>query len=296
MHALSRAILALPLLLAVSSADPVSEGSFVDLIVVPIGPVSLAEFEADAPPAPSADAGTAAPAAAKPEAPDKPKSPGGGSGIHVKEQDPLEIAPSAVFVKRSETEYFQIPCSQNAIGSPVRTPVKESEVVLYRRDGNQVNSFKELAKLTISQSGERVLVVLTKPLNEKKWSDPKVSIFKLTRTERPQLFFVNASQETRCGVNVAGQTMGLDPLKPLAWQCPPNAEAAGVDVALAMSSSEGGFLPMFYQSNVELKPHGTTLFIPYGVTAQESFRGGKFATGTFSDEDFRAASPIKIGK
>jgi hypothetical protein len=153
-----------------------------------------------------------------------------------------------------------------------------------------------VAKLTIGQSGERILVVLTKPLNEKKWSDPKVSIFKLARTERPQLFFVNASQETRCGVNVAGQTMGLDPLKPLAWQCPPNAEAAGVDVALAMSSPDGGFLPMFYQSNVELKPHGTTLFIPYGVTAQESFRGGKFATGTFSDEDFRVASPYKIGK
>lgn len=295
MKFLSRALVALPFVFDLSSAAPISEGSHVDLIVVPVGPVSLAEFEADVPPAPAAATGTAAPAT--PADPAKPQAPaGGGSGVRVKEQDPAAIAPSALFVKRSETEYFQVPCSQNAIGSPVRTPVKDSEIVLYRRDGNQVNSFKEVAKLTIGQSGERILVVLTKPLNEKKWSDPKVSIFKLARTERPQLFFVNASQETRCGVNVAGQTMGLDPLKPLAWQCPPNAEAAGVDVALAMSSPDGGFLPMFYQSNVELKPHGTTLFIPYGVTAQESFRGGKFATGTFSDEDFRVASPYKIGK
>lgn len=291
MQALSRAILALPFLLRVSSAEPVAEGSFADFIVVPIGPVSLAEFEADTPPSPAAG-GTTAPAD-----PAKPQGPGGGggSGIRVKEQDPLEIAPGAVFVKRSETEYFQIACSQNAIGSPVRTPIKDSEVILYRRDGNQVNSFKEVARLTVAQSGERVLVVLTKPLKERKWTDPKVSVFKLARTERPQLFFVNASQESRCGVNVAGQTMTLDPLKPLAWQCPPNAEAAGVDVALAMASPEGGFLPMFYQSNVELKPHATTLLIPYGVTAQESFRGGKFATGTFSDEDFRAASPYKVG-
>jgi hypothetical protein len=295
MKFLSRALVALPFVFDLSSAAPISEGSHVDLIVVPVGPVSLAEFEADVPPAPAAATGTAAPAT--PADPAKPQAPaGGGSGVRVKEQDPAAIAPFALFVKRSETEYFQVPCSQNAIGSPVRTPVKDSEIVLYRRDGNQVNSFKEVAKLTIGQSGERILVVLTKPLNEKKWSDPKVSIFKLARTERPQLFFVNASQETRCGVNVAGQTMGLDPLKPLAWQCPPNAEAAGVDVALAMSSPDGGFLPMFYQSNVELKPHGTTLFIPYGVTAQESFRGGKFATGTFSDEDFRVASPYKIGK
>lgn len=295
MKFLSRALVALPFVFDLSSAAPISEGSHVDLIVVPVGPVSLAEFEADVPPAPAAATGTAAPAT--PADPAKPQAPaGGGSGVRVKEQDPAAIAPSALFVKRSETEYFQVPCSQNAIGSPVRTPVKDSEIVLYRRDGNQVNSFKEVAKLTIGQSGERILVVLTKPLNEKKWSDPKVSIFKLARTERPQLFFVNASQETRCGVNVAGQTMGLDPLKPLAWQCPPNAEAAGVDVALAMSSPDGGFLPMFYQSNVELKPRATTLFIPYGVTAQESFRGGKFATGTFSDEDFRVASPYKIGK
>lgn len=295
MKFLSRALVALPFVFDLSSAAPISEGSHVDLIVVPVGPVSLAEFEADVPPAPAAATGTAAPAT--PADPAKPQAPaGGGSGVRVKEQDPAAIAPSALFVKRSETEYFQVPCSQNAIGSPVRTPVKDSEIVLYRREGNQANSFKEVAKLTIGQSGERILVVLTKPLNEKKWSDPKVSIFKLARTERPQLFFVNASQETRCGVNVAGQTMGLDPLKPLAWQCPPNAEAAGVDVALAMSSPDGGFLPMFYQSNVELKPHGTTLFIPYGVTAQESFRGGKFATGTFSDEDFRVASPYKIGK
>ncbi len=295
MKFLSRALVALPFVFDLSSAAPISEGSHVDLIVVPVGPVSLAEFEADVQPAPAAATGTAAPAT--PADPAKPQAPaGGGSGVRVKEQDPAAIAPSALFVKRSETEYFQVPCSQNAIGSPVRTPVKDSEIVLYRREGNQANSFKEVAKLTIGQSGERILVVLTKPLNEKKWSDPKVSIFKLARTERPQLFFVNASQETRCGVNVAGQTMGLDPLKPLAWQCPPNAEAAGVDVALAMSSPDGGFLPMFYQSNVELKPHGTTLFIPYGVTAQESFRGGKFATGTFSDEDFRVASPYKIGK
>ncbi len=295
MKFLSRALVALPFVFDLSSAAPISEGSHVDLIVVPVGPVSLAEFEADVPPAPAAATGTAAPAT--PADPAKPQAPaGGGSGVRVKEQDPAAIAPSALFVKRSETEYFQVPCSQNAIGSPVRTPVKDSEIVLYRREGNQVNSFKEVAKLTIGQSGERILVVLTKPLNEKKWSDPKVSIFKLARTERPQLFFVNASQETRCGVNVAGQTMGLDPLKPLAWQCPPNAEAAGVDVALAMSSPDGGFLPMFYQSNVELKPRATTLFIPYGVTAQESFRGGKFATGTFSDEDFRVASPYKIGK
>lgn len=296
MNPFRRALFALPCCLGLASADPVSEGTYVDLIVVPIGPVALAEFEADTPPVPAT--GATATTAGKPTDPQKPQGPsgGGGSGVRVKAQDPAEIAPSAVFVKRSETEYFQIPCSQNAVGSPVRTPVKESEVVLYRRDGNQVNSFKEVAKLTIAQTGERVLVVLTKPLNEKKWNDPKASIFKLGRTERPQLFFVNASQESKCGVNVAGQTMALDPLKPLAWQCPPNAEAAGVDVALAMSSAQGGYLPMFYQSNVELKPHGTTLFIPYGVTAQESFRGGKFATGTFSDEDFRAASPYKVGK
>jgi hypothetical protein len=110
------------------------------------------------------------------------------------------------------------------------------------------------------------------------------------------LMFVNASQELQCGINVAGKTAVLTPLKNLAWVAQePSSTAAGVDVAFAMRVNDE-FLPPFFQSNVELKARSIGIYIPYGVSLQESFRGGKFATGSFTNEEYRPASPFQFGK
>ncbi len=272
-------------------AEPLAEGAFVDIIIVPVGSVALAEFETDTPPA------AAAGDAAKPGAPAKPQGPGGGggSGIRVKQQDPSEIPPSAVFVRQSASKYFQIPCSQNAVSSPVRTPVSDTDVVLYQRMGDGGSSFKELGRVKVTKSDTRMLVLLTKPLKEKRWDSPTVSFFPLPKTDRPQLVFANASQELQCGVKVATNAKALEPLKPLIWESP-TAAAAGVDVSLAMRDLKGASMPPFYQSNVELKANTTTLIIPYSVTQEESFRGGKLATGIIDSGTIRQATPYEVAQ
>lgn len=273
-------------------ADPLAEGTYVDLVVVPVGPVVLAEFEADTPPPAATTTETPKPGTPAPKKLDAPGGSGGGSGVRVKQQDPAEIAPASVFIKASSSKYYQVPCSLNAVGSPVRAPLTDSEVVLYQRIGAGASSFKELGKFTVTQTGGRVLVVLTKPLKEKRWDNPTLTAMSLPKKSRAQLFFVNGSQELQCGVKVATAVKALEPLKPLAWE---STEAAkGVDVSLAMRDLKGTFMPPFYQSNVELKPNTTSVFIPYGVSAEESFRGGKFATGILENEVFRPASVYEI--
>lgn len=268
-------------------AEPVAEGTYVDLIVVPVGPVPLAEFEADTPSVPTEE--QAKKAAADPSKEKAPPS-GGGSGIRVKQQDPSELAPSSVFVKVGSKKYYQIPCSLNAVSSPVRTPISDSEVTLYQRIGDGASSFKELAKVTVPQPGSRYLILLTKPLSEKSWEDPKVTSFAFPAKDRPQLFFVNGSQEFQCGVKVGGAVKALAPLTPLVWQSSPSQSISEVEVSLAMRTPKGQFLSPFYQSYVGLEPNRTSVYIAYGVTSVESFRGGKFATGNIEDGVFRPAS------
>ncbi len=271
-------------------ADPLADGSYVDLVVVPVGPVALAEFEADTPPpATTEPAKPGTPGAKKPEA---PGGSGGGSGVRVKQQNPAEIAPASVFVKLSSSKYYQVPCSLNAVSSPVRTPVSDSQVVLYQRVGDGGSSFRELGKFAVTQTGARMLVVLSKPQKEKRWDNPTLTALPLPKKSHPQLFFVNGSQELQCGVKVATAVKSVEPLKPLVWE---SAEAAkGVDVSLAMRDLKGTFMPPFFQSNVELKPNTTSVFISYGVSAEESFRGGKFATGILDNEIFRPASAYEV--
>ncbi len=267
-------------------AVPVADGAYVDLIVVPVGAVALAEFEADTRPVPTEEAAQAKKENAPPS--------GGGSGIRVKQQDPADLAPSSVFVKASSNKYYQIPCSLNAVNSPVRTPITDTEVTLYQRTGDDASTFRELAKVTLAKSGGRYVILLSKPLKEKSWQKPTISAFPFPAKDKPQLYFVNGSQELQCGVKVGTAVKALPPLTPLAWENSSSPSATDVDVSLAMRTPQGQFLQPFYQSNVELKARRTAVYISYGVTGAESFRGGKFATGNIDDGVFRPASPYNV--
>lgn len=271
-------------------AEPLAEGSYVDLIVVPVGPVALAEFESD-PGTPAVATNT--PAGGKPSGNKPAPAPGGGSGVRVKQQDPSTLPPAAVFIRHGNSKVYQVPCSLNAVGSPVRTPIADSVVTLLQRDGATATSFKELGKFTVTQAGGRVLVVLSKPHKETRWDKPTVSSYPVPAKPAPQLVFVNGSQEMQCGVKVAAAVKALEPLKPLVWAGAPDPR--GIDVSLAMRDAKGAFLAPFFQSNVELKANHTTFFIPYSVSAEESFRGGKYATASIDNETTRPATLIETG-
>lgn len=267
-----------------SGAQPLPEGSFVDLLVIPVGPVALAEFERDN------GAGAASEGGGTPEkASGRPG--GGGSGVRVKEQDPAEIPPRAVFLKKGENEHYRIPCFFNAVTTPVRVPVMDTEVVFRLLAPGSSDSFTDLETCRIASAGQRLVVLLTKPLSEKKWTRPKVTLVPAAGGEAPQLLLANASQSLSCGAVLdRTQKILLPPLGHQVWQPAADADGKPVAVALAMADSDQRFQAPFYNDNIVLRKASTTVLVCYDVTPQESFRRGKYALGRFAPGEFRPAT------
>ena len=174
---------------ALSHAGPLPEGSCVDLLVVPVGPGALAEFELDhtvAPPAP-----------AKPGAKSDSKSGTaarqGGSGVRVKQQDPLEIPPREVYLKQGAARYFRIPCFFNAVSTPVRVPVGDTDLTFLLKTSDTKNTFESLETCRLPGATQCVLVLLTKPLTEKKWTQPKVTMIPVPPDTGSQLLLAKAT-------------------------------------------------------------------------------------------------------
>ncbi|MCW1923735.1 hypothetical protein OKA05_14305 [Luteolibacter arcticus] len=264
---LRRLIPALAALILPLTAEPLPEGHFVDFIVVPVGPVPLAEFEKGAAPA----------------------AGGQGSGVQVKEVDPTEVPPNAVYVKKGNTTY-QIPCFLNAIGTPVRTPVADTEVTLQIKTGTAVDAMTSLEKCVVPADARCVLVLLTKPLGEKKWTKPTVTFIPVPQSQVPQILVANASMAASCGAVFEGATkILLPPLKRHVWKPAPGKAQPNAAVALAMNGG-GKFLPSLYEDRLTLAKGSTSILIAYEVTAQESFRGGKYAASTVPPGEFRPAT------
>jgi hypothetical protein len=248
------------------AAEPLPADHYVDFIVVPVGPVPLAEFESGG----------------------APEGGGQGSGVRVKDVDPSEVPPNAVYVKKGNTTY-QIPCFLNAIGTPVRTPVADTEVTLQIKTGTEKDAMTSLEKCVLPPDARCVLVLLTKPLGEKKWTKPTVTFMPVPQSQDPQIVVANASMAASCGAVFEGVTkILLPPLKRHVWKPAAGKTQSNAAVALAMNGG-GKFLPSLYEDRLTLAKGGTSILIAYEVTAQESFRGGKYAAATVPPGEFRPA-------
>lgn len=282
MISLIRPLSALAAMIIPILAEPLAEGAFVDFIVVPVGPVPLAEFESTDKAAPAAPAGNAKNAGRA------PSSGGAGSGVKVKEADPSEIPPTAVFLKKGSGEYYQIPCFLNSVGVPVRTPVADSEIVFLTKTANAADAFVQLEKRLLPTTGQRVLVLLTKPLAEKKWSKPTVTLIPIPGPATASVLVANASSTASCGA-VFGQEKKilLPALKHCSWK-----PAEPSRIAIAMAAPGGGFQAPLFDEYMKVETDAITLIIPYEVTPQESFRRGKYSHGIVRNGDFRPAPVI----
>ncbi len=278
-----RLILLAPVLFLQAGAEPLPPGSYVDFLVVPAGPVRLAEFEKASPPPVSA------PAAGKEQ--DAPPS-SGGSGVRVKETDPSEIPPNAVYIRKGTGQYYRIPCFLNAVGVPVRTPVTDSEITFLTKVAGSADSFTEIGKATLTETGKCVLVLLTKPLAEKRWTGPTVTLIPVPVSQGSQVLVANASPSGTCGAVLgADKKILLPALKHFTWT--PEADSR---TALAMAGKDGGFLAPFFEEYLRLDKGATTLLIAFEVTPQESFRRGKCSTGIVRSGEFRQAVVFPEGK
>lgn len=279
---------ALILLLTTARSAPLPDGAYVDFIVIPVGPIPLAEFVMEAQPsgAAAADDGKGS------VAPDGP-----GSGVRIKETDPREIPPDAVYLKQGDDGYLRIPCHHNSVGVPVRTPVRDSELTFLLRAPDGTESFTPLEKSVLLGTNRVILVLLTKPLNEKDWTAPRVTLLAVPTSAAAQVFFANASQTGACGVVVNNdQQLLLAPLKGSAWRPTDDSPSTLATVAMAMGLPGGTFNPPFFDDTLDLRPGITQLILCYDVTPQESFRGAKSITGILTASESRPAEAIKTGR
>jgi hypothetical protein len=277
-----RLITALAALILPLAAEPLPEGHYVDFIVVPVGPVRLAEFEASSTPST-----TPKKPGEKEEA--QPEGPGGGGGLRVKETDPSEVPPNAVYLKKGGVIY-QLPCYLNAIAAPVRVPVADTELTFLTKAGTAKDDFASLDKCQVTKDARCVLVLLTKPLNEKKWTKPTITLIPVPQSQDPQILVANASMGATCGAVFEGSTkIMLPPLKRHVWK--PAAGKSGPLAAVALAMNHGGqFLPALYEDRLTLAKGRTSILITYEVTPQESFRCAKYSVGGFNNDEFRPAN------
>ncbi|MCU0781888.1 MAG: hypothetical protein MUF04_12405 [Akkermansiaceae bacterium] len=281
------------LLAAGSSAAPLPEGSYADFLIVPVGPVPLAEFERDDRGAAPPDAPSGNPAAPGADPAADQRIPGGGSGVRVKEQDPAEIPPRAVYLRRAKDKFWRIPCFLNAIPSPVRVPLADSEITLLLEAPGARGSFNPLDTVRLPAASRTVLVLLTKPVGAKEWTRPQVTLIPVASADVAQLMLVNASHALACGVVVNHtQKLLLNPLKHTLWRPDAAAGNRAVPVSLAMAGPDQRFLAPFFNSHLALPPAATTILVAYEVTAEESFRRAKYLRGSFKPGDVRPAVPF----
>jgi hypothetical protein len=259
------------------AAEPLPQERMVDFIVVPVGPVALAQFE-------NVES-TAAPATQDGREASPPARPGGG-GVRVKEVDPSEAPPNAVYLKKGSSHY-QIPCFLNAVGMPVRMPVTDTELAFLTKSGN--GDFVNLEKCLLPTDTSCVLVLLTKPLGGKKWTNPKVTLIPVPRDQETRVLVANASMAASCGaVFNSEMKILLPPLKHHLWKPAAGRSEGFSEVALAMAD-EGGFHPAFFNDRLSFVNGSTSVLIGYDVTPQESFRCGKYLMGVIRDGEFRPA-------
>ncbi|MGA0845436.1 MAG: hypothetical protein ACO3RV_02765, partial [Luteolibacter sp.] len=251
-----------------------------DLLVVPVGPVPLAEFEQD-------DSGSAG--AADEEEQSDSAIPRGGSGVRVKEQDPAEIPPRAVYIERGRERYWRIPCYFNALSEPVRVPVKDTRLSFLLESPGARGSFNALDPLELPAVGKTILVLLTNPLGEKKWTSPQVTMIPIASSDAKRLLLINASHEMACGAIVGDQSKVelIMPRKHKIWSSAD--EAGNLAVSLAMADEKQRFLPPFHRSYINLDTGNTMVVVAYEVSAKESFRRAKYVRGSFMADRFASA-------
>lgn len=280
-----RIFLPLAALVLQLQAEPLPAGSHVDFLVVPIGPVRLAEFEVDTPPTQAAPQEYRGAPRRKPSN----EGPGGnGSGVKVKEVDPSETPPTAVLIRKGGGGFYQIPCSLNAVGVPVRTPVSDTEIEFMSGSTALGGAPTSLGKHTLPAGAKCVLVLLTKPLEEKQWTKPAVTMIPIPGPATATVLVANASSAASCGAVLGQEKKILLPaLKHCTWK--PSGPSR---ITIAMAAPDAGFQAPIFDEYLKLETDAITVILPYEVTPQESFRRGKYSRGVVRIGDSRPAQAI----
>lgn len=263
--------------------NPKMPVQFVDIHVVPVGPVPLARFgyskEKDES---ESDNG--------PQSAEDAKVPSSGpKGFVVLERDPRETPPRALYLKQGNG-YFEIPCHQNSIASPVRVPLTQPEMVFYKRDrsaGGSV-SYTEYGKATWRPGQKRLLLTLTKNLKDKYWTDAVIRSYNISQSvvRDKSLIVVNTGKERQVGILMDGHPKVLSPHKKVMVGTARNTPGFQLKLGVLLENNK-----FHAPINISLPKRSDeqTLILTFPCHSKESFRGIKVVKGRLIKNYFRKA-------
>jgi len=281
------------------AAEKKKELPYVDLYIVPVGPVPLAQFGTvkSKPPvkkkkkeeAPSTDGQNGS------EDPNKEKAvPAGPSGFVVLQRDPREYPPRVLYMKQGDS-YVVLPCIQNSIGSPIRVSLKSQELVFYQRKVNSEGKYvyKKYHSHHWTPNQKRLLITITKPLKSKYWTRPEISTYDISpkRLKGKSTVLVNAGKERSLGFVVNGKTKMLKP------HGKTTIDRSGNTVQLkigALTKAKKLHAPL--RLSIPNRANEQMLILTFPCTSMESFRGIKTIRGRIIADRHRKAGMMKPKK
>ena len=268
-----------------SAAKPKMAVQYVDIHVVPVGPVPLARFGFS-----KGDDESKSDSSELEDPSENKKIPSSGpKGFVVLERDARETPPRALYLKQGNG-YFELPCHQNSIASPVRVPLTQPEMVFYKRvrseDGNI--SYTEYAQATWKPGQKRLLLTLTKNLKDKYWTDAVLRSYNLSPSvigDKP-LIVVNTGKERQVGILMNGHPKVLSPHKKVLIDAPANKRELHFKLGVLLPNRK-----FHAPVNVSLpkRPNERMLILTFPCDSKESFRGIKVVKGRLVDKQFRKA-------
>ncbi|NWK57129.1 hypothetical protein HW115_16020 [Verrucomicrobiaceae bacterium N1E253] len=261
---------------------------YVDVFVIPVGPVPLARFgKVKSPPKPqngkqAGDQGSSEGASPKEN---EKALPSGPKGFVVLQRDASEYPPRALYLKQGD-KFAVLPCAQNSIGTPVRVPLKSSNLEFYER---QVNSegkhvYKKYHSHRWNPEQKRLLVTITKPLASKYWTKPQIKIYDLSPelVKGKPLLVVNAGQERVVGLTMGGQAKRLKPFAKTSLSS--DKEVLSFKMGVLTKTNK---LHAPQQLTVPNRRNEQMLILAFPCSSEESFRGLKMIRGRIMPDQYR---------
>lgn len=262
---------------------------YLDIQVVPVGSMPLARFGKKKQRNDSSNdeqsAGRTQNTEAKGGGPSSPKS---SSGLVVINQAEDERPPNRFYIKHGDS-YLLVNCQQNCIGVPIRIPLRSSVLSFYSmkrgKDGSE--RYKKAFTYNVQPQQKRVLITLSKPLLEKKWTNPVVRSYDLsphTINDKPAVL-INASTERYIGAQLENKQLALAPHESKVLE---TGENGAIKVRLAASSNRKKWSKP-QRLHLPVTEGLTHVVLTYAVSPRESFRGFKAIRGKIREGQFRRA-------
>lgn len=278
---------------AVPSEAKKKELPFVDLYVVPIGPVPLARFgQVKEKPVQKKEKGSA-PGVEGSESSDGGKTPegekavpvAGPKGFVVLQRDAREYPPKALYLKQGD-KYAVLPCPQNSIGSPIRVPLKGENLVFYTRKMGSEGKFiyEQYHRHRWNPGQKRLLVTITKPLKSKYWTKPQINTYDVSpeKIKGKSLVVVNAGREREVGMLIGGEAKRLKPYGKASMNSGDKVSQLKLGV---LTKSNKLHAPQHI--SIPNRPNEQMLILAFPCSTQESFRGIKMIRGRIIPNQFR---------